>query len=211
MILYETDDAFAAVVCLFVAAPVMMLAATILTIRDVAFRRSWRQTIAVVLLVVLGASLVKTATTPRFVLHQLFTFRSVDFRLPEPPFVFIERFAVCPEGQSCESGRTLTETRSFRLKKMPDRCCFLAVVSSRKNEEAVDSFQIILNGKEVELPPRGRNGAPVTPVELSAENQISVQLRGAPGAHLLVYIFFQTQRTCAAKLKSVALCCGNER
>jgi hypothetical protein len=186
LVLYTNDDSFWAVLWLFALVPATIVVVIVLTIRDELKQRHWRQTISVVVLLGASAFLVSTASSLRFVLHQLFTFRPIDLHLPENGLVLLQKFTVCPQGQSCQPRSTSTETRSFKLKKIPDGCCSLYVINRRSDDNAVDAFRIVLNGNEVKLPVTSR--PLVAPVDVRGENEITVQVSGASGAHIYVWI-----------------------
>jgi hypothetical protein len=188
-VLYVNSDSFWSVVWLFTVLPAIWLAAGALSIRDTVKRRSWRQMVAVVVLLALTVVLANTAGSLRFVLHQLFTFRPLDLHLPTEGVLFMEKFKVCAQEQPCKAHDVATQTRSFSVRKIPDGCCSLAVVNGRGGKNKVDSFRVVVNGKEVTL--ESQKGA----VNLSGENEISVQLSGAPDAYIHVIILYTGKKS----------------
>jgi hypothetical protein len=95
----------------------------------------------------------------------------------------MEKFMVCAQGQPCKSHGVETETRTFNVKKIPDGCCSLMVLNGR-GENKVDTFRVVLNGKEIKL--QSQKAA----VDLSSENEISVQLSGAPDAYIYILVSY---------------------
>jgi hypothetical protein len=182
-VLYGNNDSFWAVLWLDAVLPVTWLAAAVLSIRDGVKRRSWRQIVGVVALLAPTGLLVNTTVSPRFALHQLFTFRPLDLHLPTYGFVFMEKFVVCAQGQPCKSQGVVSENRTFSIKTIPEGCCTLAVFNGR-GQNKVDAFRVVLNGKEVKL--ESQKGA----VDLSSENDINVELTGAPDAYLYVVVAY---------------------
>jgi hypothetical protein len=180
-ILYGNSDSFWSVLWLGAVLPAIWVAATVLGIRDAVKRHSWRQIAGVVALLAPTGLLVNTMVSPRFAFHQLFTFRPLDLHLPSNGFVLMEKFMVCAQGQPCKSHST--ETRTFSVKKMPDGCCSLVVLNGR-GQNKVDSFRVVLNGKEIKL--ESQKAA----VDLSVENEISVQLSGAPDAYIYIVVSY---------------------
>jgi len=181
--LYANNDSFWAAAWLSAAVPAIWLGAGAMGIRDAIRRRSWRQMAWVVGLLAPTVLLVNTMGSPRFAFHQLFTFRPLDLHLPTNGFVLVEKFTVCAQAQPCKSHDVMTETRAFSLKKIPDGCCSLAVLNGR-GKNKVDTFRIVLNGKDVNL--ESQKGI----VDLNGENEISVQLSGAPDAYIYVLVSY---------------------
>ena len=66
---------------------------------------------------------------------------------------------------------------------MPVGCCSLAVINGRDGNR-VDSFRVVLNGKEVRL--EGQKA----PVNVIADNEISVQLTGPPEAYVYIVVSY---------------------
>lgn len=188
-VLYARNDSFWCVVWLFAVLPAIWLAAGALSIRDAVKRRSWRQIVAVVVLLAPTVVLANTAGSLRFALHQLFTFRPLDLHLPTEGILFIEKFTVCVQEQPCKAHDVATQTRAFNIKKIPDGCCLLAVVNGRGGKNKVDSFRVVVDGKEVTL--ESQKGT----VNLSGENEISVQLTGAPDAYIHVIILYTGKKS----------------
>jgi hypothetical protein len=182
-VLYADHDSFWPVLWLDVVLPAIWFAAAVLILRDAFRRRSWQQIISVAALIAPTVLLINTMDSPRFWYHQLFTFRPLDLNLPTNGFVLMEKFMICPQAQPCKSRSMVTETRTFSVKRMPDGCCSLAVLNGRGKEKA-DAFRVVLNGKEVKL--ESQKAA----VDLSAENEISVQLSGVPGAYVYILVSY---------------------
>jgi hypothetical protein len=182
-VLYANNDSVWAVVWLSAVLPAIWLGAGALGIRDAVRRRSWRQMAGVVALLAPTVLLVNTMGSPRFAFHQLFTFRPLDLHLPTNGLVLMEKFTVCAQAQPCKPQDVVTETRAFSVKKIPDGCCSLAVLNGR-GKDRVDAFRVVLNGKEVKL--ESQKGA----VNLNGENEISVQLSGAPDAYIYVVVSY---------------------
>ena len=182
-VLYGNRDSFWSVLWLGAVLPAIWVAAAVLSIRDAVKRRSWRQIAGVVALLAPTGLLVNTMGSPRFAFHQLFTFRPLDLHLPTNGFVLMEKFMVCAQAQPCKSHDVVTETRTFSVKKVPEGCCSLAVFNGR-GKNKVDTFRVVLNGKEVKL--QSQKAA----VDLSAENEISVQLSGAPDAYIYILVSY---------------------
>jgi len=95
----------------------------------------------------------------------------------------MEKFTVCAQAQPCKSNNVVTETRAFSIKKIPEGCCSLTVLNGR-GKNKVDTFRVVLNGKEVKL--ESQKGA----VDLNGKNEISVQLSGAPDAYIYVLVSY---------------------
>ncbi|HEY1528099.1 MAG TPA: hypothetical protein VGH51_17855 [Candidatus Angelobacter sp.] len=187
-VLYADSDSFWAVLWLGVILPIIWAAAIVLGIIDALKRRSWRQIAGVVALLAPTALLVNTMLSPRFAFHQLFTFRALDLNLPTNGFALIQKFTVCGQDAPCKPHSVVTDTRNFKLTKIPEGCCSLVVVNGRGDKHMVEAFRVALNGKEVRLPV----GGPVqsAPVELSTDNEISVQMRGASDAYMYVLVSY---------------------
>jgi hypothetical protein len=183
-VLYANNDSFWPVVWFSAVLPGIWLGAGAVSIGDAIRRRSWQQMAGVIILLAPTALLVSTMSSPRFAFHQLLTFRPLDLHLPTNGFVLIEKFTVCAQGQACKSDGVVTETRVFSVKKMPDGCCSLAVANGRGGKNEVDEFRVVLNGKEVKLD--SQKGV----VDLNSENQINVQLSGAPDAYIYVLVSY---------------------
>jgi len=187
-VLYAESDSFWPVVWLFAVLPGIWLAAVALSIRDAVRQRSWRQIMIVVVLLAPTALLANAAGSVRFAFHQLFTFRPLDLDLPTEGVIFMEKFAVCGHEQPCKAHEVATQTRAFSVRKIPDGCCLLVVVNGRGGKNKVDSFRVVLNGREVML--ESQRGA----VDLSGKNEISVQLGGAPDAYVSVIILYSGKK-----------------
>ena len=182
-VLYGNSDSFWSVLWLGAVLPAIWVAATVLSIRDALKRRSWRQIAGVVALLAPTGFLVNTMVSPRFAFHQLFTLRPLDLHLPTNGFVLMEKFMVCAQGQPCKAHGVATETRTFSVRKIPDGCCSLVVLNGR-GQNKVNAFHVVLNGQEVKL--ESHKAA----VDLSTENEISVQLSGAPDAYIYVIVSY---------------------
>ncbi len=191
-VLYANHDSFWAM-CWLDLLPVLWVAVAVLAIRDGLKRHSWRQLIGVAALLVPMALLDATANSNRFWLHQLFTFRPLEL-FPSPnPRGWFQEFTVCAQRASCTPHGTVTQTQTFRLDKVPARCCSVRVVNGMSGKHMVEQFRIVLNGKEVKL----RTGAElqIAEVELRTENTISVQLSGAPDAYIYIVISYTGKST----------------
>jgi hypothetical protein len=188
-VLYANGDSFWAVLWLSVILPAIWLAAIALGIKDAVNRHSWRQTLGVVALLVPTALLVNTMFSPRFSLHQLFTFRPLDVQPPTTGVVLLEKFTVCGQLAHCKPHSVVTEARRFKLTKVPEGCCSLQVVNGRGGEHKVDEFRVALNGKDVNLPIGG--ALQIARVELSTENEINVRLSGGSDAYIYVFVWYR--------------------
>jgi hypothetical protein len=192
-VLYATDDAFWAALWLGVVLPTVWAAAVALGIIDVMKRHSWGQAVAVVALLAPTVLLVSMMVSPRFAFHQLFTFRPLELDASKNGFVFIHKFTVCLQGPPCTSDGGRTETRAFKLKRVPEGCCSLRVLNGWRGQHTVNAFRIVLNGRDVELPKGGE--VQTVLVELNTENEISIQVRGTPDAYIYVFLFYPAKTT----------------
>jgi hypothetical protein len=182
-VLYANNDSFLSRLWLAIILPTIWLLAGVLSIIDAVKRHSWKQIAGVVVLLGPTVFLVNTALSPRFAFHQLFTFRPLDLHLPSNGFVLMKKFEVCAEGQSCKPDHVATTTLTFHVKKMPVGCCSLAVINGHDGNK-VDSFRVVLNGKEVRLE------AQKAAVYLNADNEISVQLTGSPESYVYIVVSY---------------------
>src|SRR5271163_1794127 len=90
---YNTSDSFWSELWMMVVLPTIWAAVTVLLIRDAVKRRPWPQIAGGVFCLVPTVLLFVLMFTPRFWMHQLFTFRPVDFDLNLPPngLAFIQK------------------------------------------------------------------------------------------------------------------------
>jgi hypothetical protein len=183
-VVYVNHDSTGAGVWLMAGLPGIWLSAVVFGIRDAVRRHSWRQMAGVVVLLAPTVLLVNSMGSPRFWYHQLFTFRPLDLHLPTNGFVLMEKFTVREREQPCKSRGMVTKTHAFNIKKIPDGCCSLAVISDRSPDRRVGILRVVLNGQEVKL--ESQRAA----VNLNWENEISVQLSGAPDAYIYVLISY---------------------
>jgi hypothetical protein len=190
---YADYDSFWPVVWMGGVLPTIWVAAVILSIRDAVKRHSWRQIAGVVVLLIPTAILVIIMVSPRFVFHQLFTFRPVNLHLPTNNFILIQKFPVCAEGSSCTSGGTVTETKVFKLTKVPDGCCSLQVINGRGGKHKVEAFRVVLNGKEVNLP--SGDSLQIASVRLGNDNEVNVQLSGSTDAYIFIVVRYSVTKT----------------
>lgn len=188
-VLYADNDSFWPNVWLGALLPAIWVAVAALVMRDAFKRRSRRQMVGVVALLVSMALLFGTSLSARFWEHQLFTFRPLR-KEPLPPFTFslVQRFDLCEQKTPCVPRRAVTESQSFKLAKVPDECCSLAVVNGKGGKYRVQSFRVFLNGNEIKMPTD--NSPLIASVTLRTENEITVQLTGPPDAYIhLIYIY----------------------
>jgi len=192
-VLYANNDSFWAVCWLWLVLPIVWMAAAVLAIRDALMRRSGRQLIGVVALLVPMALLVTASRSNRFFLHQLFTFRLLEVSPLPKSRGWFQKFTVCPKEASCTSHDAVTQTRTFRLDKVPRGCCGLWVINGTSSKHMVEQVRVVLNGREVKLRevklPTGV-AAQVADVDVSTENTIGVQLIGAPDAYVYVVVSY---------------------
>ncbi len=188
-VLYANNDSFWAMCWLGLVLPILCVAAAVLAIRDALNRHSWRQLIGVAaLLVPMMALLDTTAHSNRFWFHQLFTFRPLELFPPPDPRGWFQRFTVCAQGASCTSHGTVTQTRTFRLDKVPPECCSMRVLNGMRGKHMVEHFRVVLNGKEVKL--RTGTESQIAEVELNTENAITVELSGDPDAYIYILVSY---------------------
>jgi hypothetical protein len=195
--LYANHDAFWAACWLWLVLPIVWVAAAVLAIRDALKRRSWRQLIRVVALLVPMALLFTASRSNRFLFHQLFAFRRFELPPLPKPDGWYEKFTVCAEEASCTSHDAVTQTRTFRLDEVPKGCCVLKVINGKRGKHMVERFRVVLNGKDVKLRevklPKGF-AVQIADVDLSTENTIGVQLTGTPDAYVHVLISYTEKR-----------------
>jgi len=187
-VLYADSDSFWAVLWLGVILRIIWAVAIVLGSIDALKRRSWRQIAAVVALLAPTALLVNIMLSPRFAFHQLFTFRPLDLNLQTNGFALMQKFTVCGQDAPCKPHSVVTDTRNFKLKKIPEGCCSLVVLNGQGGKHMMGTFRVALNGKEVRLP--GGGAVQSAPVELSTDNEISVQMRGASDAYMYVMVSY---------------------
>jgi hypothetical protein len=191
-VLYANYEPFWATLWMLGVLPTIWVVASVLIIRDAVKRRSRPQIAGVIALLVPTVLLVNIMVSPRFAFHQLFTFRPLDLHIPANGLAFIQKFPVCAEGSPCASREAVTETRTFRLAKVPDGCCSLQVVNGRAGKHKVQAFRVILNGKEVNLP--ARDSQQITTVTLGNNNVVSVRLSGASDAYIYVVVWYMGRK-----------------
>jgi hypothetical protein len=187
-VMYASDDRFWTVLWMVGVLPTIWAAAAILGIRDAVKRRSWRQLAGVVVLLAPTALLVHTIFTPRFAVHQLFTFRPLDLHLPINGAAFIQKFSVCAQTSPCTPHDAVTETKTFRLTRVPNGCCLLQVVNGHDGAHKVKTFRVVLNGKEVNLP--SDDSLQIATVKLAHDNEVSVQLSGTTDAYIYIVVSY---------------------
>jgi len=183
-IVYASDDPFWSVFWMGVVLPTIWVAVVVLSIIDTLQRRSWRQIVGALLLLAPTVLLLSLMLSPRFMLHQLFTYRAVN--RPVNALAYFGKFSVCIQQAGCTSSGTVTETKTFRLTKVPDGCCFLRVINGR-GEHKAENVHIVLNGEEISLP--SDDSLPPASVRLRSENKLSVQLTGTTDAYIYVVIW----------------------
>jgi hypothetical protein len=149
--LYGNHDSFWAECWLLLVLPIILIAAAVLAIRDSLKRRSLRQLIGVVALLIPMALLVAASGSNRFWFHQLFTFRPFEPPpLPKTRFWY-GKFTVCAKEASCRSHDAVTQTQTFRLEEVPKECCRLRVINGARGKHMVERFRVVLNGKDIKL------------------------------------------------------------
>jgi hypothetical protein len=190
---YLSDDPFWSVLWMLVVLPLIWAAVAALSIRDALKHRSWKQIGGSFLLLAPTVLFASLMLTPRFAFHQLFTFRPLDLHLPTEGFAFTHAFSVCPQETSCTPHSTVSETKTFRLTKVPDGCCMLMVTNGRRAKHQVEAVYIVLNGKEINLQSRG--AVQIAEVSLSSDNEITVQLTGTADAYVVVDIHYTGKKT----------------
>lgn len=186
-VIYVSSDPFWSWVWMGAVLPTIWAIVVIQGIVDVFRRRSRRQVVGALLLLAPTALLFAVMLSPRFWLHQLFTFRPLDLQPVKRPFTFLEKFSVCEQHADCTSRRTATETRNFNLTKIPDGCCFLRVVNGPREHKA-ENIRVALNGQKIDVP-LDQSVSPIVSVALRNENELSVQLTGTPDAYVYVAIW----------------------
>jgi hypothetical protein len=173
---------------MFVALPVLWLAAVVLGVRDSIKSRSWRQIAGIVALLAPTMLLFSLMLSPRFFLHQLFTFRPIDLGLPTHGYALFQKFSVCSQESLCTSPNTVIETKTIKLAKVPEGCCSLYVLNGQGKEHKVEAFHVLLNGKEVRLPP---DDLPqIATVKLGNTDDVTVQLTGTADAFIYVIVSY---------------------
>jgi hypothetical protein len=189
---YADNELFWPVVWMFVVLPVLWLAALVLSIRDAIKWRSWRRIAGVVALLAPTVLLFNMMLSPRFFFHQLFTFRPLDLYLPTRGFALFQKFSVCPQESVCPSRSTVTETKTIKLAKVPKGCCSLYVLNGHGKEHKVEAFHVLLNGKEVRLPP---DALPqIATVTLGNTDDVTVQLTGTADAFIYVIVSYRGKK-----------------
>ena len=187
---YNTSDSFWSELWMMVVLPTIWAAVTVLLIRDAVKRRPWPQIAGGVFCLVPTVLLFVLMFTPRFWMHQLFTFRPVDFDLHLPPngLAFIHKFSVCAPDASCAARSAAGDTKTFALRNVPDGCCTLEVINGSGEKHKVAKFRVFLNGEEIN--PRPDGSAQIAPDKLGSENKVTVQLTGADDAFIHVIISY---------------------
>lgn len=186
---YLSHDPIWSVLWMLAVLPAIWVFVVAFSIRDALKHRSWRQIGSSVLLLAPTVLLASLMLTPRYALHQLFTFRPLDFHLPTDGFAFAHKFSICPQQTNCTPHSTVSETETFRLTKLPNGCCLLlAVTNDRGDKQRVEAFHIVLNGEEVNL--RSSGAEQFAEVRLGNENKVTVQLTGTADAYLYVAIHY---------------------
>jgi hypothetical protein len=196
---YTRDDPFWSLVWMAVVLPLVWVAVVFLGAKDSLKRRSLRPIAGSVLMLTPTAILIIAMLSPRFVMHQLFTFKPIDYHLPSERFAFIQVFSVCAPQTTCTPHSTVTKTKTFRLAKVPDGCCFLEVVNGWGEKHKVEAFRILLNGEQVNLP--SSEAVQFANVELRSENDLAVHLTGTTGDYIVVAIWLADPK---AKTKPTA-------
>jgi hypothetical protein len=192
--IYSNDDSFWSEIWMVGVLPTIWVSVSVLLARDAVKRRPWPQIAGSLLLVMPTVLLFILMSTARFSMHQLLTFRPVDFHPHLQPhgLAFIQRFSVCTADASCAARSTARETKTFTLRRVPGGSCSLAVINGGgRDQHQVEAVRVILNGDEVSLRSNGRvQSAPVT---LTSENTVTVELTGSNDAFVYVVIFYAGQ------------------
>lgn len=194
--IYVSDDPFWSVLWMNVVLPIVWMAVVVICVKDGVKRRSWRQIVGSLALLAPTVLLFSLMLSPRFFLHQLFTFRPVDWHIPATGFALIQKFSVCAPDAKCTSESPVTETKTFRLTKVPEGCCSLNVVNGRGDKYKVETVRIVLNSEQVNLPPVG--SLQIATVRLARENNVTVQLAGPPDAYIYVFISYTGKKDAPA-------------
>jgi hypothetical protein len=142
-VLYANNDSFWAVCWLWVVLPILWVAAAVLAVRDALKRRSWRRLFGVVALLVPMALLVTVSRSNRFLFHQLFTFQPLKLSPLPKPRGWFQKFTVCAKEASCTSHDAVTQTRTFRLDKVPKECCGLWVINGTRGKHMVEQVRVV--------------------------------------------------------------------
>src|SRR5271169_1030187 len=192
--IYADSDSFWFRYWMMVVLPTIWVAVIVLVIRDSVKRHPWPQIAGSVCCLVPTVLLFVLMFTPRFWMHQLFTFRPVDFDLNRPPngLAFIHKFSVCAPETTCTSHSGAPETKTFTLRKVPDGCCSLEVINGSGEKHKVATFRALLNGEEVN--PRSDESAQIAPDKLANENKVTAQLTGADDAFIYVVISYSGKK-----------------
>ena len=185
--IYANSDSFWSVLWMVGVLPTICVAVIVLVVRDAVKSRPRSQIAGSVLLLTPTVLLLIVMFSPRFQMHQLFTFRPVDFYPHFPPhgLAFFQKFSVCTPDASCAAN----ETKTFTLKRVPDGCCSLAVINGDRNaKHRAQGIRLILNGEEINL--RSDGLVETASVKLGGENKVTVQLTGTGDAYIYVVIFY---------------------
>lgn len=97
------------------------------------------------------------------------------------------RFLVCDKKSPCSPDGAATVT--FRLEKVPDRCCSLLVMNGNGTGKAeVETFRVTVNGRPIAFTADVATRF-LAAVDLKQENTIAVEIHGAPDAYVQVWLF----------------------
>jgi hypothetical protein len=190
LVLYANNDSFWAVLWLLAVLPTIWVAVAFLIIRDMVKRRSWRQAVAAVTLLVPTALLFGITFTPRFFSHQLFSSAAPKHQpfTFYPPLLFIQKFLVCAKESPCTPYRSVTRTATFFVTKLPEGCCFLQVLNGEDGKHEVGVFHVVLNGRRIDFPHGEPH--PGAAVRLNTKNIISIEMQGTPDAYVWVMLSY---------------------
>ena len=187
VVLYVHNDSLWSVCWLGLVLPMTSLAAAILAIRDALKRRSWRQTALVAGFLVAAVLLLTAWQSKRFLQHQLFSIKPLEAPIDRSPIVFRRKFLVCDKKSPCSPDAAATVT--FRLEKVPDRCCSLLVMNGNGSGKGeVETFRVTVNGRPIAFAVDVATRF-LAAVDLKQENTIAVELHGAPDAYVQVWLF----------------------
>jgi hypothetical protein len=185
--LYANRDSFWSICWLGFVLPIIWLAASVLAVRDALKRHSWRQMIVVAALLVPTALLLATSRSDRFFEHQLFSLKPLQSPTYHSPVVFWRKFLVCDKESPCSPNTAATV--AFTLGKVPDKCCTLLVVNGNgTGKSKVETFHVTVNGRPIAFT-AGVSTRFLAAVDLNQKNTVSLELRGAPDAYVLVWFF----------------------
>jgi hypothetical protein len=193
--IYADSDSFWSVLWMVGVLPTICVAVIVLVVRDAVTSRPRSQIAGSVLLLTPTVLLLIVMFSPRFQMHQLFTFRPVDFYPHFAPngLAFIHKFSVCAPDASCAAHSAAGDTKTFALRNVPDGCCTLEVINGSGEKHKVAKFRVFLNGEEVN--PRPDGSAQIAPDKLGSENKVTVQLTGADDAFIHVIISYTGKKS----------------